>query len=97
LLAQVLLRIDPDGRERLDGWRFLDWPTVGRDEVVHAGLQGLTAMACAGGLELLEALGAGGSELAGKLREAGAALRRHHAEHGGAKQAAALLALAGLE
>ncbi len=97
LAAQVIACVGEDGRERLDGWRFLDWPTNGRKEAIHGGLQGLCALAVGAAVELLEALGDGGHELAARGRAAAARLKSHQPGHGGAKQAAALMALGGLE
>ncbi len=97
LAAQVAACVGEDGRERLDGWRFLDWPTNGREEPIHGGLQGLCALAVGAAIELLEALGDGGLGLAERCRAAASRLKGHVPGHGGSKQAAALLALGGLQ
>lgn len=96
LVRQVTARIGADGREDLDGWRFLDWPTSPRPEVVHAGLQGLAAIALEAGIDVLAAGGHGESATTREARSALARLRTHHPDPQGAKQAAALQVLAGL-
>lgn len=45
LVDMVTDRIDSDGNEKLDGARFLDWPSARDEEAIHSGLQSLTAMA----------------------------------------------------
>lgn len=45
LLRQIFGKIGPDGRERLDGTRFLDWPSSDDAASTAAGLQSLTILA----------------------------------------------------
>lgn len=45
LVKQIDERIDENGVERLDGTRFLDWPTSENKDVIHSGLQSLSFMA----------------------------------------------------
>lgn len=45
LVKQIDGRIDENGVERLDGTRFLDWPTSENKDVIHSGLQSLSFMA----------------------------------------------------
>jgi len=95
LLEQLLARIGPDGSERLDGMRFLDWPTADNEQARHAGLQAMMVLAMRAGAELCDTLGE--TAMAERCREGERALRQHRPEVGSTKQAAALLALAGLE
>ena len=95
LLAQLLERIGPDGTERLDGMRFLDWPTADNDEARHAGLQAIMVLAMRAGAELCDTLGE--TEMAERCRQGEHALSQHQPKVGSTKQAAALLALAGLK
>ncbi len=44
LLAKLASLVGPDGREQLDGWRFLDWPNSSNDQAVTAGLQALLVL-----------------------------------------------------
>lgn len=94
LLSQLAKHIGPDGAERLPETRFLDWPSSQNKKAIHAGLQALMVLSFRAGAELSEALG---DEALGRTcLEAVGRLRQHVPEHGGSKQAAALLALAGL-
>lgn len=95
LLEQLLARIGPDGAERLDGMRFLDWPTADNDEARHAGLQALMVLAMRAGAELCDTLDE--TNMAQRCRDGERRLRQHRPVVGRTKQAAALLALAGLE
>lgn len=45
LVDQICGHVGDDGVERLDGQRFLDWPTSEDDESIHCGLQSLVKMA----------------------------------------------------
>lgn len=45
LIKQIDMKIDKKGVERLDGTRFLDWPTSEDKDVIHSGLQSLSFMA----------------------------------------------------
>jgi alpha-L-rhamnosidase len=57
LLPIVFEHIDDAGRERLDGWRFLDWATASDETAIHCGFQGLTAWALRAASRLCEILG----------------------------------------
>jgi len=94
LLGQLMTHIGPDNRETLSGMRFLDWPTYSNGAAVHAGLHALLILTLQAGAELCAALK--DAKLQGKCEEAVARLRKHVPEHGHNKQAAALMALAGL-
>jgi hypothetical protein len=92
LLGQVMGRVDAQGREHLDGWRFLDWPSSTNRPAVDAGLQALTVMALRAGRELCLELKE--EDVAARCDEV--ASRMQARPHGGSKQAAALMALADL-
>lgn len=93
LLDRLLSKIGPDGAERLDGMRFLDWPTAGNKPAVHAGLQALLAMTLDAGAEICTTLG--DADAAGRAAAGAKRLRANVPDAGGSKQAAALLSLAG--
>ena len=86
--------VDADGSEILPPFRFLDWKNLGDEEATHAGLQSLMVMAVREAIPLLEALGE--KEAAGRCAELLQKLCRHVPQPGSSKQAAALLALAGI-
>ncbi|HKK63845.1 MAG TPA: alpha-L-rhamnosidase C-terminal domain-containing protein, partial [Bacteroidales bacterium] len=44
LLAKLESKIDENGKEMLDGNRFLDWPTSEDQKAIHAGLQSMMVM-----------------------------------------------------
>lgn len=86
--------VGPDGREKLDGMRFLDWPTYENKRAVDEGLQAMLILALESGGRLLTTLG---DEPAAKLCfDRVTRLRRHRPEVSGRKSPAALLALAGV-
>lgn len=45
LLRLLISRISPDGREHLNGPRFLDWPTEGNKQAKDVGIQALMVLA----------------------------------------------------
>jgi hypothetical protein len=94
LLHQLASKIAPDGKEMLDGGRFLDWPSNENKEAVHAGLQSLMVMTFQAGAELCRILN--DQETAGLCTETVEKLKRHVPGMADSKQAAALLALSGL-
>lgn len=93
-LLRLLISKTRDGREQIDGWRFLDWSTEGNKKAVDAGLQALMVMALEAGAELCDALG--DSKTSQEARRVAVQARRHAAPTTNNKQAVALLALAGL-
>jgi len=93
LLDLLATKIDENGKETLDG-RFLDWPTRGDEAAVHAGLQGLMAMAFQTGIELTEILDEPSRRPT--YEEALTRLKKHVPDSNGSKSAAALLSLSGL-
>ena len=52
LLRLLISKVDADGREKLDGWRFMDWPSSENQVAIDAGLQSLVLMAMRAGDEL---------------------------------------------
>src|SRR6185437_330205 len=91
-LLRLLMSKTRNGRERLDGWRFLDWSTEGNQPAVNDGLQALLAMALEAGAELSDALT--DADTAAQCRRIAAELRKHVPAETDSKQAIALLALA---
>ena len=85
----------PRSLERLDGTRFLDWPSSGDAASTAAGLQSLTILALDAGAGLCEALG--DTALAAECRAKAALMRKCPIGEGGeAKQGRSLMVLAGL-
>ena len=106
LLRHLISKVDPSGQERLDGNRFLDWPSSENTPAIDAGLQSLMIQAMRAGEELCTVLGE--DALASECRMVASkaiefSLRkksRFPSEKDritpGDKQAAALMALAGI-
>lgn len=93
LLARLRGFVGPDGREKLDGHRFLDWPSSANPAAIHAGLQAMLVITMERGAGLLDTLGDAPGATA--CRASAAALRAHVPDPNGSKQAAALQVLAG--
>jgi hypothetical protein len=94
LLDLLSRQVGPDGKENLPENRFLDWPSSENKPAIHAGLQSLMVLAFEAGREISRALGDAVTEQ--KCAETVTLLKKHLPEHGNSKQAAALMALAGL-
>jgi hypothetical protein len=97
LLQQMASMVDSEGREKLSGGaRFLDWPTEALGEAPKdAGLHALLLMALEAGVELCTVLDE--AETTTLCRAAVSRLQQYQPPlETGSKQAAALLALAGL-
>lgn len=94
LLQRLATYVDADGREKLDGMRFLDWPTYENKTAVHEGLQAMMTLTMESGARLAKILGDAGTEAL--CMETAARLRKHSPEPSGRKSPAALLSLAGL-
>ena len=94
LLDHLMTKIDANGKETLDGTRFLDWPSSPNVKGVDAGLQALMVMAMDAGQEM--ALAMGDKELASRCARASKKLKKYTPDHNQSKQGAALMALAGL-
>lgn len=107
LLKVLISKVDASGREHLDGMRFLDWPSNENPEAINVGLQALMVQAMKYGAELCSLLQE--PELASTCLETEVRLRKAAPQvikpfltlkkkptEPGMKQAAALLAWAGL-
>lgn len=107
LLRHLMAKVDENGREQLDGNRFLDWPSSENIPAIDAGLQALMVMAMKAGFEMCTVLGENAlaidcmnmaDKLSAKGQEVTNAVR--HSDKApdapGSKQAAALLTLAEL-
>ena len=94
LIEQIVTKIDSDGKEKLDGGRFLDWPTSENPDVIHSGLQALMIITMDAGKEIAGWLN--DNELKETCNEAIRLLEKHKPSSHNNKQSAALLALAGL-
>ena len=94
LLRRLASLIGPDGRERIDGMRFLDWPSSPNQPGVTAGLQGLLVMTLESGSRLMTALG--DEDTAKLCAEAAARGRKVVPDVNQSKSGAALLSLAGM-
>lgn len=94
LLERLDHFVDEQGFEKLDGWRFLEWPTAEDQEAIAAGLQALLSIAYDRAEALLEELQE--EDLARHAREMAAKTAACRRPSGPTKQANALLALAGM-
>lgn len=93
LLEHLISKIK-DNKENLDGMRFMDWPTFENKPAVHAGLQAMMVMTLTDGAELSRILG--DEETALSCDAAVVSLKKAVPDAVNNKQAASLLALAGL-
>ena len=94
LLETLIAKVGEDGRETLDGFRFLEWPTSRDATAIDAGLQALVVMALEAGTELCTLLGeTEAAERAGATAERAARCLRPPSP---SKQANALAVLAGM-
>jgi hypothetical protein len=94
LLKRLANLIGPDGKERIDGMRFLDWPSSPNQQGVTAGLQALLVMTLESGSRLMTTLG--DSETAKLCAEAAARGSKVVPDVNSSKSGAALLSLAGM-
>lgn len=94
LINQIKSKIDSTGKENLDGGRFLDWPTSENPEVIHSGLQALMLITMRAGKDIAEWLN--DDELEKTCIESIRKLEKHTPSTHQNKQAAALLAIAGI-
>lgn len=94
LLQQLLGKIGNDGFEKLDGHRFLDWPSSENQAAIHAGYQAMMTMTLSEGAELCRVMG--DQSMATSCQEGAARLTANVPDMNHSKQAAALLSLAGL-
>jgi alpha-L-rhamnosidase len=94
LVRELVKHIGPNNEETLPEGRFLDWPSSENKPAIHAGLHALLILALEAGEEMCGPLG--DKETRQICSEAVARLRRHVPDPNHSKQAAALMALAGL-
>ncbi|NLX66450.1 MAG: alpha-L-rhamnosidase, partial [Bacteroidales bacterium] len=94
LVDQIISKIDKNGKENLDGGRFLDWPTAKQEGIIHSGLQSLMLMAMEAGKDIAGWLN--DRELNKLCAKTSETLKKHRPVDHGNKQAASLLALAGI-
>ncbi len=94
LLKRLANLVGPDGKERINGMRFLDWPSSDNQQGVTAGLQGLLVMTLDSGARLMTELG--DSDTATLCAEAAARGRKVVPGVNHSKSGAALLSLAGM-
>ena len=94
LLKKLAALIGPDGREKIDGLRFLDWPSSPNQQGVTAGLQGLLVMTLESGERLMKVLD--DAPTAALCAAAAARGRKVVPAVNASKSGAALLALAGM-
>lgn len=107
LVRHLMNFVDDRGLEKLDGMRFLDWPSSESPETINAGLQSMMVMAMEAGNELCMVLGETelaekAVKLSEKMRKASKSVRKAYLKSvkdpssAGMKQGAALMVLAGL-
>ena len=94
LLTKLCGLVGADGKEKIDGMRFLDWPSSPNKQGVTAGLQALLTMTLDSGARMMDTLG---DQETAKLCQASADRARVQIpDMNGSKSAAALLSLAGM-
>jgi hypothetical protein len=95
LLDEFMKYIGPDGSETLpNAGRFLDWPSSTNKPAIHAGLHSLMVLTFEAGARMMADLG--DTAMQAKCVDAAARMRKHVPDPNNSKQAAALMALAGL-
>jgi len=94
LLKRLANLVGPDDRERIDGTRFLDWPSSPNQQGVTAGLQALLVMTLESGSRLMTTLE--DAETAKLCSETAARGRKVVPDTNKSKSGAALLSLAGM-
>ena len=94
LLNLLIDKIDDKNSEKLDGTRFLDWPSSENTKGIHAGLQSMMVLSLSAGADLCRILN--DPTTAVKCDNALARLRKYVPDPNDSKQGAALLALSGL-
>lgn len=93
LLDQLMAKTK-DNKEDLDGTRFLDWPSSENPKGIHAGLHAMMIMTLEAGAELCQVLDEPAQAIRCKTKAA--EMKMYVPDANGSKQAAALMALAGL-
>ena len=94
LLKKLAGLIGEDGQEKINGMRFLDWPSSPNKQGVTAGLQGLLVMTLESGSRMMTTLG--DADTARLCSDAATRGRKVVPDVNNSKSGAALLALAGM-
>jgi alpha-L-rhamnosidase len=95
LLKLLMTKVDERGCENMvNERRFLDWPSSENEKGVHAGLQALMVLAFQRGSVLCQILGE--TETARQCEEMAMKMKPYVPDPNGCKQAAALMAMAGI-
>lgn len=92
LIEQIATQIYKNGKENLNGQRFLDWPTSEKPDVIHSGIQALTVLTMQSAKDI--AIWLNDSKLKKTCDDALNLLSKYKAKDHNNKQAAALLSLA---
>ena len=95
LLDHFTTFIDSKNKEKLDGHRFLDWPTSEYPDAIHAGLQAMMIMTFEAGSDMMGILNR--PELKKKYNETAVRLKKYKPKDDETKQASALMVLAGIK
>ncbi|MGG7663482.1 alpha-L-rhamnosidase C-terminal domain-containing protein [Dyadobacter sp. BHUBP1] len=93
-LLDQLMEKTKDNREDLDGTRFLDWPSSENPKGIHAGLHAMMIMTLEAGAELCQILDEPAQAI--RCKTMATQMKMYVPDANGSKQAAALMALAGL-
>jgi hypothetical protein len=95
LLNQLIAQVDSSGKETIkEKMRFLDWPSSESPKAIHAGMQALLLTAINRGGDICKILG--DNNLSEKCFRATAKMKLYFPNPNKSKQAAALMALAGI-
>ncbi|MCL3780693.1 alpha-L-rhamnosidase [Prolixibacteraceae bacterium JC049] len=95
LLKKLMSKVDENGVERLDGTRFLDWPTSRDQQTIKLGYQSLLILTLEAGAEIMEVLG--DKSMAKECLQKVELMKNSHLMiDAKSKQAAALLELASI-
>jgi alpha-L-rhamnosidase len=93
LLNLLMTKVDVNGKETLNGMRFLDWPSSENPKAIHAGLQAMMIMTFDAGAQLCNILN--DEATAQKCKATTAKMKQYVPNAANSKQAAALLTLSG--
>jgi hypothetical protein len=95
LLNQLITQVDSSGKESIkEKMRFLDWPSSENPKAIHAGMQALLLTAINRGGEICKILG--DKKLSEKCFLVTTKMKQYTPDPNNSKQAAALMALAGI-
>lgn len=93
LTEHMISRVDGN-KEKLDGTRFLDWPSSENPDAIHAGLQAMLIWAFDAAGEIFEILH--DHSMQNKAKEMATNLRTYKPDAAASKQAASLMSLVGI-